>query len=289
VSVTYEAFDESLTALRPRLHRYCARMTGSAIDGEDVVQDALLKATASLHRSERIGNIESWLFRIAHNAAIDFLRKRSRAEAARSDEDPDMLGDLERPVDDRDIVAASLATFMRLPAMQRSAVILMDVLQYPLAEICTIVDASLPAVKSALHRGRLRLKELAREPGERPVPVWSQTERALLERYVERFNARDFDAIRDTLAQEVKLDLVGKVRREGKAEVSVYFENYSRSDDWEFSLGLVDRRPAIVVRDARDVSAGPVYFVVIDWDGDRVLNIRDFRYARYVVEAADIA
>jgi RNA polymerase sigma-70 factor (ECF subfamily) len=58
--------------MRPRLHRYCARMTGSVIDGEDVLQDALIKAVEAQAAAGDIGNPEGWLFRIAHNTALDF-------------------------------------------------------------------------------------------------------------------------------------------------------------------------------------------------------------------------
>src|SRR6266700_7358168 len=81
------AFDRLLGELRPKLHRYCARMTGSVVDGEDVVQEALVKAIEAFPQMVSITQPESWLFRIAHNAALDFLRHRARREAARSDED----------------------------------------------------------------------------------------------------------------------------------------------------------------------------------------------------------
>ena len=74
-----------LVAMRPRLHRYCARMVGSVIDGEDVLQDALIKAVEAHAAAGAIGNPEGWLFRIAHNTALDFLRRRNRQEALRSD------------------------------------------------------------------------------------------------------------------------------------------------------------------------------------------------------------
>ena len=67
-----------VVAMRPRLHRYCARMVGSVIDGEDVLQDALIKAVESFGSAGPIGNPEGWLFRIAHNTALDFLRRRNR-------------------------------------------------------------------------------------------------------------------------------------------------------------------------------------------------------------------
>jgi RNA polymerase sigma-70 factor, ECF subfamily len=263
-------------------------MTGSVIDGEDVVQDALVKAIEALSETQSIAYPESWLFRIAHNAALDFLRRRARRDAARSDEDPDMVVDAINAVDDRQIAAASLRTFMRLPVAQRSSVILMDVLGYSLDEVGGIMDASMPAVKAALHRGRTRLRELAQEPEDDPVPVLAEHERLQLAAYIERFNARDFDSVRNMLADEVRLELVGKLRMNGRSEVAKYFHNYDRIEDWHLVPGLVDRRPAVLVLDPADPSARPVYFVLLEWAGDHVANIRDFRFARYVTDGAEL-
>src|SRR3978361_1643724 len=85
-----------LVAMRPRLHRCCARMVGSVIDGEDVLQDALIKAVEAFPSAGPVGNPEGWLFRIAHNTALDFLRRRKRQETLRSGEEVDMIAD---PVD----------------------------------------------------------------------------------------------------------------------------------------------------------------------------------------------
>ena len=90
-------FERLFGELRPKLHRYCARMTGSVFDGEDVLQEALAKAIEALPVAGPIANPEGWLFRIAHNAALDFLRRRSR-EKAYSDEDLDMIVDPEPSV-----------------------------------------------------------------------------------------------------------------------------------------------------------------------------------------------
>jgi RNA polymerase sigma-70 factor, ECF subfamily len=177
---------------------------------------------------------------------------------------------------------------MRLPPAQRSSVILMDVLGCSLDEIGNVMGISIPAVKAALNRGRRRLRELANEPEDRSIPVLTEPERSLLVEYVDRFNARDFDAIRDMLAEEVRLELVNRTRMNGRGEVGRYFHNYADVDDWHFVPGLVDRRAALLVCDPRDASQAPVYFVLLHCGGDKLTGIRDFRHARYVIDDAEI-
>src|SRR5215213_2016105 len=222
-------FETLLARLRPKLHRYCARMVGSVIDGEDVLQDALIKAMQAFPIAGALSHPEGWLFRIAHNSALDFLRRRNRQDALRSGEEVDMIADQADIIASREIAGASLRTFMRLPVAQRSSVILMDVLGCSLKEICDVMDFSLPAVKAALHRGRAQLRELAAAPDDLPNPKMSGADRVRLGVYVAHFNARDFDAIRNLIADDVRLDLVNKTRMNGKLEVSRYFGNYSKA------------------------------------------------------------
>jgi RNA polymerase sigma-70 factor, ECF subfamily len=276
-----------LAAMRPRLHRYASRMVGSVIDGEDVLQDALIKAVEARPTAGAIQNPEGWLFRITHNTALDFLRRRSRQEALRSAEEVEMMAD---PTDDilsRQIAATSLRTFMHLPVAQRASVILADVLGCSLQEVCDVMDYSLPAVKAVLNRGRMRLRELANEADDAPRPQLSGADRARLSAYVASFNARDFDAIRAMIADDVRLELVNKTRLTGKADVSRYFGNYDKVADWHLVPGLVEDRPAILVFDPNEPGAGPKYFMLVDWQAGKVATIRDFRHAAYVVDGAD--
>ena len=198
-----------------------------------------------------------------------------------------MIADPADTVLSRQIASASLRTFMRLPVAQRSSVILMDVLGCSLREVCEVMDFSLPAVKAALHRGRTQLRELAEEPDDLPHQKLSEADRDRLGKYVSLFNARDFDAIRAMIADDVRLELVNKTRLNGKAEVSRYFGNYSKVEDWHLVPGLVEGHPAILVFDPGEPGSAPKYFMLLRWLADKVSSIRDFRHARYVTDGLE--
>src|SRR3954467_9605815 len=97
--------EQLLAAMRPKLHRYSARMVGSVIDGEDVLQDALIKAVEAFAAAGSIDNPEGWLFKVAHNTALDFLRRRNRQQALQSEAEVDMIADQFDAVLSRQIAA----------------------------------------------------------------------------------------------------------------------------------------------------------------------------------------
>jgi RNA polymerase sigma-70 factor (ECF subfamily) len=287
-SASPSAFDRLLGEIRPKLHRYCSRMTGSVIDAEDIVQDALIKAIEAFPAAGQIVNSEAWLFRIAHNVSLDYLRRRARLALVHSDQDPDTIIDPVVVTQDREIAAAGLRTFMRLPVVQRSSVILMDVLGYSLEEIGSVMGATVPSVKAALHRGRARLRELSMEPADARVPMLTARQRTLLRAYVDLFNARNVDGVRAMLGEEVRLDLVARHKVAGKAEVSKYLGIYSKIRDGLLMPGLVEDRTAALVYDPANFLGEPIYFVVLDWSADGLISIRDFRYARYAIDGAEM-
>ncbi len=281
-------FPQLMGQLRARLHRYCARMTGSVLDGEDVVQETLIKANAT-YDAQDVRNVEGWLFRIAHNTAMDLLRRRSREQAVfAQDEDLEAIADAQaESADRRHVATAALRTFMRLAPAQRSAVILADVLGYALEEAAGVMGTTVPAVKAALNRGRARLRELAGQPADAaPPPSLSAQDQALLAAYAERFNARDFDGLREMLGQEVRLDLVAR-RKPMHASGGEYFTNYAaKTHGLRMTPINVEGRPGLLVDTEADEGAGaPGYVVVLEFSEGKVTGIRDFRYARWVAEA----
>jgi RNA polymerase sigma-70 factor (ECF subfamily) len=276
-------FDAVVADLRPQLLRYCARMTGSAVDGEDIVQEALAKVFFLLPQLGHVENLRAWLFRVAHNKALDYLRRYD----VRFGEP--LEGELPAAVEDSPLAAAELAQwglshFVQLTALQRSCVILKDVLSYRLEEISEILDVSVPSIKGALHRGRASLRRRAgADAAPRPASL-PHDQAVLLDRYVALFNARDFDALRSMLAEDVRLELVGMTQKSGAADVGNYFSNYARLEGMRLEAGVVDGRPALLAREHPD--GRPVYCLFVRFRDERIQFIRDYRYARYVFEEA---
>src|ERR1700677_4326870 len=112
--------------------------------------------------------------------------------------------------------------------------------------------------------------------------------RVRLNKYVDGFKEGDFGTVRAMLADDVKLDLVAKLRKQGKAEVSEYYAAYAAAKQWAFAAGAVDGRPAMLVYDRNISLETPAYFVALEFDGDRVTSIHDFLYARYASEGVDV-
>ena len=276
-------FERWLAEMRPRLHRYCARMTGSVIDGEDVVQDTLAQAYYQLPELTEMPPLRPWLFRIAHNRAIDHHR-RSRyrvaepLEAALEIAD-DPLREPDNALARGQAVRAALSSFLRLAPAQRACVVLMDVLGHSLDEIAAQLELSVPAVKAALHRGRSALRDGSDAPVDAPAPPVSP---ALL-RYARLFNAHDWDGVRALLADDVRLDLVSRRRLAGREQVGVYFGNYERAGDWRLVPGWLDRREVLAVSTAAQATR---YFIELSWSDGRVATIRDLRYVRYIADEA---
>src|SRR5438045_9732583 len=152
----YLAFLETITSLRPSLHHYCSRMTGSVMDGEDVVQEALFEAYRKLEQFDDSRPLKPWLFRIAHNRSIDFLRRREvRAEA----EQGVLMSDAVEPAEPAVLGLGSAVERLvtSLPPKERACVLLKDVFDYSLDEIAELVDSTVGCVKEALNRGRTKL------------------------------------------------------------------------------------------------------------------------------------
>jgi RNA polymerase sigma-70 factor (ECF subfamily) len=255
-------------------------VVGSAIDGEDVVQETLAKALYALGMQPELPPLRPWLLRIAHNTAIDFLRRYDRRFVEPVAELPDDALSV-APVPP-DVLRASLSSFMALPVVQRSAVILKDVLGCSLEEIAETTGRSLLAVKAALVRGRSNLASLP----ERDLVPWrdhpetTSEDRAMLDRYCALFNARDWPGVQALLSEECRLDLVAKASRRGKGQIGTYFGNYA-NEDTQLRVARVEGRELLAVYRPAS-SPRPTYIIALECDERGVRLIRDYRYVPYL-------
>ncbi len=268
--------------IRPRLHRFCARMCGSVFDGEDVLQETLAQAFYSLSTLRDISRLEPWLFRIAHNKCLDFLRrdKGSREETVPYDEGsaaepiPEAADLADQPIDE-----ALAALVSELPPLERACVLLKDVLDYRLTEIAEVVDSTLGGVKSALHRGRAKLRRA--HPPRGPVEL-DPRQRELLNAYIECFNQRDWDALSRLIQADARVELVGVT--EGSPAELGYFGNYAALPyDWRLDLALVDDEPVIVHWQKRGDDWVPRAAVRLWWRDGKVARIRDYVHVEYLL------
>jgi RNA polymerase sigma factor (sigma-70 family) len=274
-----QARDEFMTMvapIRPELHRYCARLTGSVVEGEDIVQDTLAKAFFTIGLGTSLPPLRPWLFRIAHNAALDFLKSHGHKHTELREDMADTVG-IDDAVDPL-AVRAAIAKFLALPLGQRSAVILKDVLGHSLEECAETMGVSVMAVKASLVRGRGALRtELENEDEAQAMS------RAELDKYASLFNARDWDGLRALIGEDCRLDLVSKAARRGK-EVGMYFGQYAKLD---LSLRVLRLEGQLVLGAYAPGADRPSYFILLNWADGRVESIRDYRYVPYIASEAE--
>jgi RNA polymerase sigma-70 factor, ECF subfamily len=278
------AFIESIADLRPRMHRYCARMTGSALDGEDVMQEAIFEAYLKLGSFDAARPLGPWLFKIAHNRCIDFLRRRQARRETEAAVEPLAWVDPPEAMG-RAIDRAIERLVIVLPPKERACILLKDVFDYSLEDIADLVESTTGGVKAALSRGRGKLATLtdARSP-KRKV---NEAELALLRLYVDRFNRRDWQGVRELASADARLTVADCFA--GRLADSPYFVEYERPIvAWRMALGEVDGETVVVI--LRDDPQGPIPFsaIRVGIAGGRITSIADYIKCSWILETASL-
>jgi len=220
------AFGE-LEQHRAELTAYCYRMLGSPFDAEDAVQDAFVRAWRARDRFEGRAAMRSWLYRIATNVCLDMLKRRERrlrpmdlgpavepiesnlnARSAREWIEPipeNLIAPEKDPADlavERESIRlAFVAALQQLPARQRAVLILREVLRWEASEVADLLTTSVASVNSALQRARATLA-LSKVTTTDPLPTLSDTDRAMLERYVAAFERYDMAALTSLIRED---------------------------------------------------------------------------------------
>jgi RNA polymerase sigma-70 factor (ECF subfamily) len=224
------AFEEIVRPYRRELLMHCYRILGSVQDAEDALQEVLVSAWRALDGFDG-RSLRAWLYRIATNRSLNFLRDESRrpnsisfpgngwpsANLTASDEPwwlepfPDALMDEialgpEARYDDRESVALSfVAGLQRLPPLQRAVLVLRDVMGFPASEVSTILGATPASVNSALSRARAGL-QAERDVDRIPLPR-SREESQVIDRFVDAFQHGDLEEVVAILTEDARLTM----------------------------------------------------------------------------------
>ncbi len=257
-------------------------MCGSVLDGEDLVQDTLAQAFYKLPTLKDEAALEGWIFRIAHNRCLDFLRRRR--------EQPAIATEIADEGPSPEVIAATKESLKRamtrvvtgLPPKERACVLLKDVLGYSLDETADIVDSTLGGVKAALHRGRGKLEQLSTAPASHRS---SGEANEIVQCYLDCFNRRDWAAVRNLVRADARLELVGKDEFELRS--SKYFENYNRLPGlWRFAIARVFGE-SMAVQYRRESVNEPWRArsaLRLEITADEICSVRDYVYVGYLFD-----
>ncbi|MBI4547834.1 MAG: sigma-70 family RNA polymerase sigma factor [Ignavibacteriae bacterium] len=248
---------------RPALWRYCLRLTGSAWDAEDLVQETMMKAFARLAYLGQPINIKAYLFRIASNAWIDQIRKTKIVpeELEIAAQIPD--SNETRPAETREAIEILVKT---LSPRQRVIVLLSDVFDFTSPEIAAMMETTEGVIKSALHRARTSLRKAALERDEPsgktqtglnpPLPI--------IERYMEAFNKRDPEALLALLEPDVVNDIVGDWEEHGRDQMrkfSLVKWVVDKEKKW-VEYGIFEGRPVLFAFRTTDQYERALYEII---------------------------
>ena len=206
---SWHGFLTTFEPLRPDLYRYCRHLTRSPWDAEDLAQDAMARAFATLGQmGQPPPNPRAWLFRVASNLWIDQVRRRSRDRGQRGESEPAAPPATTAP----DLVASreAAATLIgQLAPQERAAIVLKDVFDWSLEEIADTLATTTGAVKAALHRARGKLVDAAPSAERVPAP-------GVVDAFCAAFNAGDVDRLTTLLLESAVVEVVGATTMYGR-------------------------------------------------------------------------
>jgi RNA polymerase sigma-70 factor, ECF subfamily len=258
------AFRTLVEAHRAELHAHCYRMLASYHDAEDALQESLLRAWRALPSFEGRSTLRAWLYKIATNAALDVAKRRNRRELPMSFAPPVMAGGgagaplVEttwiEPYPDHQLAAsgwlaspearydqreslelAFVAALQTLPAAQRAALLLREVLGFSAAEIADQLGTSVPAVTSALQRARQGVQRRNGEPSQQKAlrALGDRRIHQLVEAFVDALERADVGSLIGLLTEDATWampPLPGWYR--GPAAIGGFLTSFGFNERW---------------------------------------------------------
>jgi RNA polymerase sigma-70 factor (ECF subfamily) len=233
-----DAYRRLMETHRAELHAHCYRMLGSVHDAEDALQDAMLRAWRGLPGFEGRSSVRSWMYRIATNACLDVVARRPKrvlpidygpatdphegpgeplVESVWLEPYPDETLGLEdgfaapaaRYEQRESVELAFIAALQHLPARQRAALILREVLGFSAREVAESLDTTTASVNSALQRARKAVDEKLPAQSQQATAraLGDERLRVLVERYVDAWERGDVEAVAAMLADDATLTM----------------------------------------------------------------------------------
>jgi RNA polymerase sigma-70 factor (ECF subfamily) len=318
------AFERLVESRRGELHAHCYRMLGSVQDAEDALQEAFLRAWRALPRFEGRSSVRSWLYRIATNTCLDAIRRRPKrvlpidygpasdphegpgqplVESVWIEPYPDEVIGVEdgyaapeaRYEQRESVELAFVAALQHLPAKQRAALILREVLGFSAKEVAESLDTTVASVNSALQRARATMDERSPERSQQATlrTLGDEALEETVATYVDAWERGDVDAVVAMLAEDAVVTMPPMPTwYAGRDAVRVFLSDWAFAKRWDpgdarFEEGerrvrLVRTRangqPALAAYN-RDPDTGayrPYAFQVLTLDGDRIREIDGF-------------
>ena len=261
-----DAFRRLLEPYRGELHAHCYRMLGSLHDAEDAMQEASLRAWRGLARFEGRSSLRSWLYTIATNTCLNAIARRPKrvlpidyapasdphtppgqpvVESVWIEPYPDEVLGLEdglaapeaRYEQREGIELAFVAALQHLPANQRAALILREVLGFSAKECAEMLETSVASVNSALQRARAAVEERVPEQTQQATlrELGDDGLRDLVDRYVDAWERCDVDAFVAMLADDASFTMPPLATwYQGRDGIRTWAENSPMSGQWRW-------------------------------------------------------
>jgi len=297
---------------RRELHAHCYRMLGSLHDAEDALQDALLKAWRGIGRFEGRSSLRSWLYRIATNASLDIINRRPKrvlpidhvpsadpqlgvgepmVESVWVEPYPDEqlgledgLASPEARYEQRESVElAFIAALQHLPANQRAALILRDVLGYSAAETAELLDTSVASANSALQRARKTAEDRLPDRSQQQTlsALGDEALRNVVTQYVDAMQREDVGAVVSLLSQDAAWSMPPLASWfRGLDDIAVFLAKGPLSDSWQWKriVTHANGQPAVAayIYDEAAATYLPFAIDVLSFDGDKITDITSF-------------